>query len=254
VDSAGTVERVVVINEALAKKYFPGEDPLGRRIASGVGGWARIVGVVESAAEAALTDDPTPARYMLYEQLPLVPEGNSFVLRTERPQDAAAVLDAARRTVQRVVPGAAVQEATTMGRIFERAMGPVRQVMTLLTLLTGLALVLGAVGVYGVISHFVSRRQRDWGIRIALGLQPARVVSHIVSRGAALVGVGIVLGIVGIVLLARLLASFLYGVNAADPVALAAATTALLLVGVLAAWLPAYRASRVDPAIVLREQ
>jgi ABC-type antimicrobial peptide transport system permease subunit len=141
-----------------------------------------------------------------------------------------------------------------MEQVLARAVGPVRQIMTLVALLTGLALVLGAIGIYGVISHFVSRRKRDWGIRIALGLSPSRVIGGVVRRGATLVVAGIGIGLVAFVMLARLLSSLIYGVGATDPLAIAAATVALLVVGVLAALLPAARASRTDPAIVLREQ
>jgi len=247
-------ELVTVINEALAKKYFPGVDPIGRRIQSGFDGWERIVGVVENVAETQLTDAREPARYMFADQVPYSPEGQALVLRTERPADAAAVLEAARKTVQRVAPGVAVQEATTMESVFAKAVGPVRQIMTLLTLLTALALVLGAIGVYGVIAHHVSRRKRDYAIRVALGLPPARVLRQVVGHGAALVGAGIAIGVLASIVLARSLASLLYGVQAADPVALLAATLSLLAVGVFAAFVPAYRASRVDPARVLREQ
>jgi predicted permease len=247
-------ELVTVINEATAKKYFPGVDPVGRRIRSGFDSWERIVGVVEDVAEKDLTGGPEPARYMFSDQVPYSPEAQTLVLRTERPGDAAAVLEAARRTVQRVAPGVAVQEATTLEQVFAKAVGPARQVMTLLTLLTGLALVLGAIGVYGVITHHVSRRKRDYGIRVALGLPPARVLRQVVGRGAALVGLGIVAGIAASAVLARSLASMLYGVRAADPMALMAATLALLAAGLLAAFVPAWRASRVDPAKVLREQ
>jgi ABC-type antimicrobial peptide transport system permease subunit len=108
--------------------------------------------------------------------------------------------------------------------------------------------------VYGVISHFVNRRKRDWGIRVALGLTPSRVIAQVLGHGGTLVAVGVVLGVVAVFALARLLASFLYGVGAADPLALAAATAVLLAVGLLAAFVPAFRASRVNPAVVLREQ
>ena len=140
-----------------------------------------------------------------------------------------------------------------MSRVFAQAVGPARQLVSLLSILTALALVLGAVGVNGVISHFVTRRNRDWGIRMALGLPPSRVLTSVVSHGAALVGLGIVVGIVGVVALRRVLASFLYGIGGTDPVALAGAIGVLLVVGVLAALLPARRASRTDPALVLRE-
>ena len=141
-----------------------------------------------------------------------------------------------------------------MSRILDIAVGPARQIMTLLALLSGLALVLGAVGIYGVISHFAARRKRDWAIRVALGLPGWRVVTHIVRQGVALVAVGIVLGALGTMVLSRLLATFLYGVSKVDPLAFLAASVALLLVGVLAAFVPARRAGTVDPALVLREQ
>ena len=177
------------------------------------------------------------------------------MLRTERPADAAAVLEAARRTVQRVAPGVAVQEATTMEQVFAKAVGPARQIMTLLTLLTALALVLGAIGVYGVIAHHVSRRKRDYGIRVALGLAAgARGAAGGGPRRRARRASASWSASRPRLVLARSLASLLYGVSAADPMALMAATLALLAVGVLAAFVPAWRASRVDPAKVLREQ
>ena len=160
----------------------------------------------------------------------------------------------ARRTVQRTAPGFAVQGTTTMTRVLDAAVGAPRQIMVLLTLLAGLAMVLGAVGIYGVISHFAVRRQRDWAIRVALGLPASRVMAHIVGQGAALVAVGIVLGAVGTAVLARVLAPFVFGVSTVDPLAFATASAALLAVGVMAAVVPAWRAGTVDPALLLREQ
>jgi len=148
----------------------------------------------------------------------------------------------------------AVQKTTTLADVFEVAVGPARQVMSVLTFLTGLALVLGAVGIYGVTSQYVTRRRRDLGIRLALGLTPARVVAQVVGRGGRLVLLGSVVGTIAVLALARLLASLLYGVSAVDPLALLGATVLLLLVGVLAALVPARRASRLDPAAVFREQ
>ena len=253
-DSAGGTEPVVIINEALAKKYFPGENPIGRRMSGGLDGWVRVVGVVANVAEGALTDEPAPARYYPAAQVPWFVNEATFVVRTTRPQDAEGLLDDARRTINRVAPELAVQGTTTMARVFDAAVGPVRQVMSLLALLSALALLLGAVGIYGVISHFAARRKRDWAIRVALGLPGPRVVRHIIGQGAALVAVGIAIGAVGTAVLARLLASFLFGVSAVDPVAFAAASAALLAIGILAAFVPARRAGTVDPALVLREQ
>lgn len=246
-------ELVVVINQALAQQYFPDVEPIGRRISTGFG-WERIIGVVENVAEANLTDEPVPARYLLYEQIPAIFQDHTLVLRMAGGGEAAAVVGAARSTIHRVTPGVAVQQTTTMERVFTEALGPARQVMSLLTLLGGLALALGAIGVYGIVSHLVTRRKRDWGIRIALGQRPAQVVAQIVRRGGTLVAVGLVLGLLAFLVMARVLASFLYGVGAADPLALAAAAATLLIAGLLAAFVPARRASRIDPAVVLREQ
>lgn len=246
-------EAVVVVNRALAAKYFPGENPLGRRIASG-GGWARIVGVVEDVAEARLTDGAVPTRYMPFSQLRnLMGTRQTLVLRARPGQEPESLLRDARRQIAATSPSVAVHQATTLEAVFSQAIGPARQVMTVLTLLTALAVVLGAVGVYGVTAQFVRRRQRDLGIKVALGLSPSRVVAQVVGRGGALVLLGSVLGTVAALALARLLSTFLYGVSAVDPVSLAAATLALLAVGVAAALVPAWRASRLDPAAVFRE-
>ena len=249
-----TGDRVVVINKALADKYFPGENPIGRQVGGGFTGSWRIIGVVENAAEGKLTDDPAPARYYLGGQAPWFGTAAVLTIRTEDPDNAAAVLDAARRAVQSAAPQLAVQGTTTMSRVFDRAVGPARQIMTLLALLSALALILGAIGIYGVISHFVTRRKRDWAIRVALGLPGSRVIALIVRQGVLLVAMGIVLGAIGTVALSRVLASFLFGVSAIDPIAFAAASAALIAIGVGAALVPAWRAGSVDPAGVLREQ
>jgi putative ABC transport system permease protein len=253
--SVDSIESPVVINEALAKKYFEGEDPIGRRVNSGFGpALGRIIGVVDDVAEGALTGEPAAVRYVLFESVQFVSAVQTFVFRTDAGRSPEGLLPAATAAVKRGSPRSAISEATTMERVFARAVGPVRQIMTLVTMLTGVALLLCAIGVYGVISHFVARRQRDWGIRIALGLQPARVISGIVSRGTALVALGSVIGIALYAAQARFIATFMYGVSPVDAVSIVASVLALLLVGVFAALLPAARASRTDPAIVLREQ
>ncbi len=245
-------EPVVVINEALAARFFPGEDPLGKVLRTFDGAGERIVGIVGNTAEADLTDAPVPARYMLYQQVPFLYNQVSFVLRTDSIEPASVLLDA-RSAIGRESSQLAVQQMTTMKNIFDLALGPTGQVVTLLSLIAGLALVLGAVGVYGVISHHVVRRSREYGIRIALGQHPRLVIRQVVGRGAALVAVGSAIGIVLALGASRLLASLLYGVQPTDPFAMAGATAVLLAVGVLAAFVPARRASLTDPAVVLRQ-
>jgi hypothetical protein len=253
-DTGDGLEMAIVVNEALARKYFAGENPVGRVLGGGFGARQRIVGVVADVAEARLTDAREPVRYFLAGQAPWFGNTATLVLRTTRADDAERVLDAARATIARVAPGYAVQGTTTMQRVLDAAVGPARQIMVLLTLLSALALVLGAVGIYGVIAHFAARRRRDWAVRVALGLRPSRVVAAVVGQGAALVGVGVAVGVVGTVALARLLASFLFGVGTIDPLAFAAAAGALLLVGLVAAFVPAWRTGATNPAVVLREQ
>jgi putative ABC transport system permease protein len=249
-----TSDPVVVINEALAAKYFPGENPIGRVLLSGFGqAGERIVGIVGNAAEADLTDEAVPARYMLYDQLPFAANGTAFALRVARAEDVPAVLDAARLSLARAGSQLAVQQTTSMRAVFDKAIGPVGRVVTLLSILAGLALVLGAVGVYGVISHYVSRRSRDYGICIAIGMPPSRVVSQVVGRGLSLVAAGSVLGLAAAIGATRVLASLLYGVRPTDPLALGGAVVILLVIGALAAFAPARRASLTDPAVVLRQ-
>jgi len=247
-------ERVVVINEALARAFFPGVDPVGRLLGEGDGEATRVVGVVSNAAERRLNDPPYPVRYVALAQMPWVDAAQSFVLRAAPNVETTRVIDEARRTIERVAPGVAVQEITTMDRIHDTAVGPVRQIMSMLSVLTGLALTLGAIGIYGVLAHFAVRHRRDWAIRTALGLSRARVVGHVLKHAAVLVGSGIVVGLVATAGLTPMLSQLLYGVHSLDPIALGSAALALLTVGLVAALIPAWRAGTTDPATVLREQ
>ena len=247
-------ERVVVINEALAQKYFAGVDPLGKWISGYAEAPSRIVGVVANAAEKRLIDPAEPVLYVALAQMLWIDDAQSLVLRAMPGIDETSLLEPARHTIARVVPGAAVQQTTTMRRVLDTAIGPARQVVMLLSLMTALSLILGAIGVYGVIAHYAARRRRDWAIRVALGLPGSRVITHVVGHGALLVTAGIVVGIAGAAMLTRLLSSFLYGVNAIDPIAFVTAGAALLAVGTVAAFLPAWRAGMANPLIALREQ
>lgn len=248
-------ERVVLINERFARRYFPDADPIGRVLHTGFDEQGeRIIGIVNDVAENGLTDPLAPARYMLYEQLTGgFLSQTTFVVRTDSPGETAAVAQAVRAALQRDAPRLAVHNVTTMQAVFDRALGPAGQVVTLVTLLAALALVLGAIGVYGAIAHFVTRRSRDYGIQIALGLRPGRLVSQVLARGLGLAAAGCAVGVGAALMLTRLLASLLYGVGAADALALGGAVLALLAVGAAAALIPALRASRTDPLTALRE-
>jgi putative ABC transport system permease protein len=251
--AAAQAEIPIVINEALAKKFFPDVDPVGRTVTGGFNVTQRIIGVVDNVAEGSLTDEPSPARYYLGATVPWFAPQASFVIRVANERDAAGMLDRARATLQRVAPSLAVQSTTTMSRVFDRAVGPARQIMSLLSLLAGLAVVLGAIGIYGVISHFATRRRRDWAIRIALGARAPSVVGQIVTQAVLLVALGTLLGAAGTAALSRLFTSFLWGVSAFDPLAFIAASVGLLAIGAAAAFIPARRAGTVDPILALRE-
>ena len=253
-DRPDSTEIPVVINEALATRYFPNESPLGRRMGGGFELPQRVIGVVANVAEGELKSDAAPARYYLGDLVSSLDAYASIVIRTARPADAEAILERARSTVERVAPRYSVQGTTTMQHVLDEAVGPARQVMSLLALLSALALVLGGVGIYGVISHFASRRQRDWAIRVALGFPASRVVTHIIRQGVTLAVLGIVLGALGAAAVTRLLAFFLFGVSGVDPMAFGAASVLLLVIGAAAAFVPGRRAGTVDPALVLREQ
>ena len=174
-------ERVVVVNEALVRKFFSGTNAIGQLVRDD-GGTARVVGVVRDAAERHLTDVAEPVRYVAVAQMPWVDDLQTLVLRAAPGVDETSLLEPARRVIQRVAPQVAVQQATTMRRVLDNAIGPARQVVLLLSLLTALALALGAVGIYGVIAHFAARRRHDWAICVALGLQGSRIVTRVTTR------------------------------------------------------------------------
>ncbi|MQA89647.1 MAG: FtsX-like permease family protein [Gemmatimonas sp.] len=247
-------EGVVLVNQALADSFFPGVDPIGQRIAYTDSRWNRIVGVVANVPENELSPLPVPTRYLLYDHVPMVyVPAQTIVLRVAGARDPALLLDDVRRAINNADPEVGVRETTTMSNVLNRALGSTRQVMPLLSILGFLGLGLGTIGVYGTVSHFVHRRWRDWGIRIALGMRPFRLIRQIVAGGLAVVAAGIGLGLLGFVFLSRLLISLLYEVRPMDPTTMLVAVVLLATVGAAAAYVPARRAARIDPMLALRD-
>ena len=248
-------QKVVVISEGLARKMWPNQDPLGRHIWSGVGGDTSaltVVGVVEETRMFSMTGENPMVTYLSHEQVRDPGEGIVLVLRTSG--EPGAVIAGVRGLVRELDPRVAVARAGTMDDVVKTALAEPLRLRFFLGLFGGLALVLGTVGVYGVVSYSVARRRGEFGIRMALGAAPGKVLSHVVVRGMLPVAIGVGAGIAGSIALSRLLGRFLYEITPTDPASLSAAAVALLAAGVLAALVPAWRAGKVSPVEALRAE
>lgn len=239
---------VVVVNRALAGARWPDRDALGQLLAVG-GRTYRVVGVVEDTAYRSLTQVSPPLAYTAYWQDPELVDARVAVRTTGDAADLLAVLE---REVRAVDPAVPVTEVGTLTTRLARLLGPVHLARRGLAASAALAVLLAAVGLYGVLALAVARRRHDIGIRMALGGTRLRVVALVVGDALALVGVALGLGLVAAFLAARGLAHQLYGVGPGDPATFAAAVALFVFVAGLASWWPARRAARIDPARALR--
>jgi predicted permease len=240
---------VFVVNQAFAKKYFPGQSAVGKTLGLGPT-QARIVGVVGDIRQIAVDQPALPSVYVHNLQNSRVRV--NLVVRTRGDPLQMA------RVVQNAIWSIDKDQTITAIFTMESAMGDViarpRFLTVLLGLFGGLGLVLGALGLYGVLAYLVNQRQREFGVRIALGAQPNDVIGMVVGRGLVLAGIGIGVGLVGALALTRFMQGVLFEVEPADPLTFVLVTLALLLVAVLASYVPARRATHVDPAIALRAE
>jgi putative ABC transport system permease protein len=246
---------VLAVNDSLARRDFPGEDPLGKRISFGVRPdgsplWFQIVGVVADVRSLELHSEPSPEIYTSYLQDPFA--GMSYVVRSSvEPEGLAPAVREAVRGVDRAQP---VAEVRTMDQLVGESVAGPRFNSLLLGVFAGLALALAAAGIYGVMSYTVTQRTHEIGIRIALGARARDVVGFVVRGGMALASAGVCVGLVAALALTRLAAGLLYGVSATDPLTFAAVSAVLLCVALLACLVPARRAARVDPMVALRHE
>lgn len=249
-DRAGSV-LVGVVSAAFAERAWPGRDPIGRRYETGALSrsreWITVVGVVEDIKIASITGENPPVHYLPLAQLASPPSGGVLVVSGN-----GDVVPAIRDLVRRLEPRVAIGRVTAMESVVATALAEPLRLRFFLALFAGLALVLGVVGVYSVVSYSVARRQGEFGVRMALGAAGSTVARQVVGRGILPVVVGTAVG-VGLALgLGRLGARFLYGVSPADPASIAVAAGALLIAGVVASIVPAWRAARVSPVEALR--
>jgi predicted permease len=244
----------VVINEALAKQYWPNEDPVGKQIRLGAPGnylnpLSTIVGVVANTPDGGLDTPPIRAVFM---PMRVAPWWNAYtyVIRTSGPP--APVVAAVRRELRATFPITAIRNVQTMEDVLHESLAPARLSMRLLVAFAIVALVTAALGVFGVLSFVVAQRTRELGIRMALGAAPGDVRRLVVRYGGALALAGLVIGLAGSFALTRFIATLLFEVKPTDPLTFGAVSAILLGIGVLASWLPARRATRIDPIVALR--
>jgi putative ABC transport system permease protein len=247
--------RVVIVNESFARRYFPDVDPIGRRIRPGLTTtehdppWREIVGVAADIRHRSLREKSAPAYFLPYAQGLISPL--HLVVRTN---NAVAVIDEMRRTLARRDPELALYGVKTLDDYVAASVATPKFQTLLLALFAGVGLVLTAVGLYGVTAYGVAQRTREFGIRLALGARPSEVLTLVLRGGLVLIVSGLAAGIVAGAFATRLLSSALYGVSPLDPVTYAGVSAILLAVAAIASYLPARRATEVDPIAALRAE
>jgi predicted permease len=244
---------VAVISESVAHERWPNQDAVGRTIEFGnMDGDLRllhVVGVVADVRERSLERLARPTIYASYRQRPQ--STSHFVAVIRAGGSEASLIPAARRIVAELDPGIP-PKIRTFQQVFALSLIPRRFNLTLIATFALTALVLAMIGIYGVLAYSVARRTREMGVRIALGATPGNVLKLVLKQAVVTASIGVCIGILGAFGLTRLLQSMLFGVKATDPVTFAAVTTILLMVALLAAYVPARRATKVDPIIALR--
>jgi len=239
----------VIVNEEFAQRYFPGQDVIGKRVRTdSKNPYIDIVGVVRTAKYRNLRETPLP---FIYIPLGQEPQRNmSLVVRTEG--DPSLLRTSILATVRRVNANVPVFGVKTITEQIETALSADRMIAMLLAIFGGAALLLASVGIYGVVSYAVAQRTHEIGIRMALGANSTNVLRLVVRQGMGMVIVGVVVGLVASLALTQLIGSLLFGVTPTDITTFAVITAALLLIALIACYIPARRATKVDPLVALR--
>jgi predicted permease len=241
--------KVVIISEETARRHFPNENPIGKRIGDGrPDGWREIVGVTADVKHFGLNQDSRVS--MFFPDRQQLSRRMFIVVRTAA--DPSSLSPALRGVVAEMDRNLAVSNIIPMEEISTRSIGQERFTLLLLGLFSALALLLAVAGIYGVMSYAVAQRTHEIGLRMALGAQTGAILKLVVWRGVKLVAGGVALGLVASFSLTRLMAKMLFGVSAADPLTFIVITLLLAFVALLACWIPARRAAKVDPMTALR--
>jgi len=249
--------QVVLLSEAAVKRYFPSSDPIGRRIELG---WGRgpgrprnggeVVGIVGSVKQFGLDEAEQPEIYIPHAQQPLA--GMTFVVHTA--VEPTSIADAVRREVRALDPLLPVTALEPLEAVVARSISQPRFYMLVLGIFATVALVLASIGIFGVVSYAVAQRTREMGIRIALGASRERVLRMVLGSAMRVAVIGVVAGLAAAIALSRTLDSLLFNLSSTDPMTYVAVGVGLSLVALLASYLPAARATRVDPVVALRAE
>ena len=245
-------EKVALINDTLAKKFWPGESPLGKRINTGFEGkgvWVTIVGVVGDVRQQSLSVPTVPEMYRPFFQHTSLPP-LTIMVRTATTFSALA--PSIRSAVWSIDNNVPITDLQPMTEVVAQSISQPRSTMLLLTAFAAIGLLLGVIGIYGVISYSVAQRTHEIGVRMALGAQSADVLKLVVGQGLKLTLIGAALGLAGAFAVTRLMSSLLFGVSASDPATFGVVTLSLTAVALLASYIPARRAARVTPMVALR--
>jgi putative ABC transport system permease protein len=246
--------RVAIINQTLAQQHFPNQDPIGKRItiAYGPEGWREIVGVVGDIAHATVDEVQPPQVYEPHAQK--VIRNGSVVVVARSSRNASHLLREFKTQVHALDPNLPVGEINTMENHLHNNLTMQRLTLRLITAFSAIGLLIAAIGIYGVIAFSASQRTVEIGIRMALGAQKHDVVRLVLRQGAWVVGIGFAVGLAASLIAGRAIESQLYNTTARDPVALLAITGFFAAIAALACWLPARRATKVDPIVALRAE
>jgi putative ABC transport system permease protein len=241
---------VVAISAAMARLYFPGEDPVGKRIKidRAANAWLTVVGVVGDIRDASLDREPEPEFYLAHAQEPW----SAMTVMVRTAGDPGRLAAAVRNQVWALDREQPVYDVKTLDELLAGSVAPRRFIMLLVTLFSAFALVLAALGIYGVVSYSVNQRTREIGIRMALGARRGEVLGLIVAQGLVLALIGVAAGLAGAYAVTRAMTELLYGVRPMDPLTLVAVSSLLMAVALMATLVPARRASRIDPMVALR--
>jgi predicted permease len=243
---------VVIVNNSFAKKWFPNQDVIGKRITFSDtrkpdAKWITIVGLVGDMRHRGLDLDPKPEYYGAHNQTPY----RGMILAVRSAQDPRSLTSAIRREISRLDPDLPAANVRTLDQVASDSIAPRRLSVVLIGVFAVVALVLASVGIYGVISFLVVQRTHEIGVRMALGAQRADVLRLVIGRAAKLVLFGVIVGLLLGILSSRALQAMLFNVGAFDPMTFLGVTLALVIVSLLASYIPAVRATRADPMIAL---